>query len=634
MKGEARDHRLANTPRPRCAAWRRAATPVALALALVASAARPALHASPAAAQVGAQAETARSWEALLIRDQRVQFNRGARIAALATLDDPSRSSVERAAALYALGAGGCEGERDRLLTALVQGDARSRCAALLALGELSSGDLTSLGQMAKSDDLETSGCAVLALLRSGRPSARTFAEEFARGDSQAARQAADLIVFHVDRTASRETPIARRLLDLRWDAATRFGLVDGENWTILTVRELCANEAFLDQLVYSSVADSLRQGVHDYLLEVLTTRPGESVLRASVRAMPGALGDLVSANLWTPADAESWRIVLEEIERHDLELASQRLLRKALDDAASRWRASLLLLRSGDKTMAKRLEADLGTASIDDKARLLDALGASHDLNQAAWIERLEDKQDVRLHASAIVARFLIGARGGEDELRAVLDERGSDDPLRGAVIESLTRQADYGEVWPYLSRLSTDGRLSNALEVNTAMVERGRVQGREALRNVVREDPTSALAVDCLRALCVQPSFEDLALVRELFPQPGALELNQILAVTLVRQKDALCLPLLRAALWRQPSSRSILAAALIADAAGMEMLQSELLTPPSGITERDLRRVGFALGVWGGLDQVHWLSQRQGAGDPGLQGALLGALGARTY
>jgi hypothetical protein len=41
-----------------------------------------------------------------------------------------------------------------------------------------------------------------------------------------------------------------------------------------------------------------------------------------------------------------------------------------------------------------------------------------------------------------------------------------------------------------------------------------------------------------------------------------------------------------------------------------------------------------VGFALGAWGGLGQVEQLAARVAVGDPALQGAVLGALGARTH
>jgi hypothetical protein len=45
--------------------------------------------------------------------------------------------------------------------------------------------------------------------------------------------------------------------------------------------------------------------------------------------------------------------------------------------------------------------------------------------------------------------------------------------------------------------------------------------------------------------------------------------------------------------------------------------------------------MRRLGFAIGTWGGIDAVERVSRlrRSNPGDPAVQGAVLGALAART-
>jgi hypothetical protein len=63
-----------------------------------------------------------------------------------------------------------------------------------------------------------------------------------------------------------------------------------------------------------------------------------------------------------------------------------------------------------------------------------------------------------------------------------------------------------------------------------------------------------------------------------------------------------------------------------------AGLEALIDELDTAPRTAGDRDLRRVGFAIGEWGGLSAVEKLARERRETDPGLQGALLGALAAR--
>ena len=78
----------------------------------------------------------------------------------------------------------------------------------------------------------------------------------------------------------------------------------------------------------------------------------------------------------------------------------------------------------------------------------------------------------------------------------------------------------------------------------------------------------------------------------------------------------------------------NRSILTGAAFVEVSSIEALRQELELPPRNATTRDLRRVGFALGEWGGIKQVDALGLRTSSGDPALQGALLGALAARTH
>jgi hypothetical protein len=67
------------------------------------------------------------------------------------------------------------------------------------------------------------------------------------------------------------------------------------------------------------------------------------------------------------------------------------------------------------------------------------------------------------------------------------------------------------------------------------------------------------------------------------------------------------------------------------------GQRTLISWAANPPVEATEQDVRRLGYAIGEWGGLPAVEALRKRlnstAGADLPALQGAILGALAART-
>ncbi|HVS08741.1 MAG TPA: hypothetical protein VMS76_02620, partial [Planctomycetota bacterium] len=164
-------------------------------------------------------------------------------------------------------------------------------------------------------------------------------------------------------------------------------------------------------------------------------------------------------------------------------------------------------------------------------------------------------------------------------------------------------------------------------------ALARSGHAGARDEVRAALRERPPAGeLGEALVQALIAAPEAGDLALLRELFPVEGEPAISARIARALIDLRDPLVLPVLRAALWRGPWNRSVLAGGLMAKVAGIGSLLFELQRPPETATSRDLRRVGFALGEWGGLDQLEILGERRIA-TPAVEGALLGALGART-
>ncbi|HVS17975.1 MAG TPA: hypothetical protein VMT18_05195, partial [Planctomycetota bacterium] len=128
--------------------------------------------------------------------------------------------------------------------------------------------------------------------------------------------------------------------------------------------------------------------------------------------------------------------------------------------------------------------------------------------------------------------------------------------------------------------------------------------------------------------------PDNSDLQRLIDFFPQENDLEVNMALAEVLMRSGTPDMARFLRNAMRQPPFHRGMLAAALLVELAGIESLRQEVETPPRTARPEDLRRVGFALGEWGGLAQVELLAARVAVGNAALQGAVLGALGARTH
>ena len=116
-------------------------------------------------------------------------------------------------------------------------------------------------------------------------------------------------------------------------------------------------------------------------------------------------------------------------------------------------------------------------------------------------------------------------------------------------------------------------------------------------------------------------------------------------MIALAMFRVGDPRVLPLIRAGIWdSEEFDLSVLASALLIEVAGMRALLDEvrherprLDTYTGRLVFREPsapRRVGYALGLWGGVSALNELSSDPYVRAPALQGALLGALASRTH
>jgi hypothetical protein len=604
--------------------------------------------------------EPSRSWRELLRRESEISFRATLTAnSALADLDRPGLSPERRTAALMALGCAGAVGERARLESWAVEGDVTTRVAAVLALGELGLPDPHLVIDVVHNAlEPEIAEAALVALLRSGSRAGHDLVNEIAANTEHAyAGAASQLLVFYLDPTAlSREklggerTRAARTLLELRFDAARRHGLVRDQAWSVLVLQDLCKDEAFLDRVMYQAGAEVRQFGVRDHFLEILLDGPPAGVsgtyegLKGAVEAMPSEINALVDSGLWVPPDSTAWRILLEEIDRLGLEALMDGALSAAYRAQPElEIYAAALLVRAGVPGGLGRLELALGSESEDERAQVALALGHAPEEEYHEVLQLLEDDPSARVRASALVARLLMGREDVKLELSERYlpqrkfrpNPRPRDPDEDKALFDALSARAGNSYVRSLLLDLFVALEEPFSTQVATALTASGRSDARSMVRETLHSaEPTGPEGAAMVTALAVEPSFEDLALFRDLFPIEGELDLNVALTLALIENRDPTILPVLRAALWRGPWSRSCLAGALLIDVAGVDVLRDELVRPHVNVSTRDRRRVGFALGQFGGTEQVERLSERLGSGDPALQGALLGALAARTY
>ena len=233
----------------------------------------------------------------------------------------------------------------------------------------------------------------------------------------------------------------------------------------------------------------------------------------------------------------------------------------------------------------------------------------------------------------------MVAGLRLGQVKARLDVDRALGDTahPLHGAVVEALCHEARDSTCATLL-----EGRMQAAggrekIDIALALTREGRIAGRAVLRERLLQDPPprgqfAASLVDALRR---NPTSEDLVVFLELFPRGDDLPFDTQLGIALGALGSPAAVPVLRAGLWQGDRDVSLLAAAELVEVHGLHFLLDEVASPPREADDADLRRAGFAVGTWGGVDAVERLSRvrRGNAGDPVLQGAVLGALGART-
>jgi NADH:ubiquinone oxidoreductase subunit C len=284
-------------------------------------------------------------------------------------------------------------------------------------------------------------------------------------------------------------------------------------------------------------------------------------------------------------------------------------------DDVAPQVRATALVaeVRLGSRTALDKLRTRL---SLDEPAS--EERGAATGKSDRAGKTNKGDKA---------------GDRAGDRAERP--DKPDKPDPEVHLLVEAVSRAVRDPQISDLLIDLMPRVEGVDQAKVAVALLELGHSDAHSVVRNWLRDRrPSGVLAARAIAAISQHATLEDIDVLHDLMPYEDDMEVNVELACALLRLRDPSVTPILRAALWTEPVNRSVLAGALWIDALGIDSLRLETEHPPQGAGERGQRRVGFALGEWGGIDEVERLSARRSAGDPVLEGAVLGALGARTH
>ncbi len=588
-------------------------------------------------------APTVEEWQTRIVRDARIGFTARSAVAAQREIDRPLSTPDRRAIALFALGASGDPAYRQRLASWVQDGTPEERAAAILGLGELGAAGRDRIGSTEEQllvrtvDDPNTSlaACSLLALLRTGRAPGQPLAERIsAEAGHRLSAEAPALLGFELDPRESRPTESADRLLGLRWEAAKRFGTVDGQAWSVTLLGELSTDERFVDQVVLLSAAELDHPAVEDHLLEILLADPSPASLRAAVRRMPTKLDAMIGSGLWSPSNNAGWKIVVDEaVEAGTAALMPMTFQRALVDPSLAATAAGELV--SLDPQYGNTILASLRSRDPDVRIRACVAAARAELEEARSPLTALENDPDIDVRVAALVARHALREERATYFIQKILED--STHEWRPLVFDRLVRSYQLPNVITLLDQLRLRASGGERAILTACLFLRGRASGLSELRGAFPLiDPESFGGVLVIRALGYYPTGEDLEFLARQFPLEGHFTANVEIGVALARGEHYAVRALFQEAIWRGPMNRSVLAAGVVHSRAGVRLLEMWIEQPPSRATTEDIRRLGFAVGQWGGYKGLEALVQGLGGrtDHPALQGALLGALLSQTY
>jgi hypothetical protein len=424
--------------------------------------------------------------------------------------------------------------------------------------------------------------------------------------------------------------------LRLRREAALRFGRVDGEPWGARRLRELEADEEWLFDVIVPLGATVERPWTSDHLLSALIDDPRPSVLAAATRHLSEPLVQMVANNLWLPKDPAAWHALLDAIEEQRSAAGFSLLLARAtgLDvDLSVRQRAACMLFAAGiaeasDDVVRAMLESPVA----EERRMAVRAVSDSFVVDAPEFFDVHLADADARVRAAALVAVLLRAPGAAAERVRAGLIE---DEALRVVLVDELLRRSDVPAVAVYLALAvnlpgvpAASVTRARAVLLGLGVTEAG-VRLRADLESGL-DGEVGAFALQTLNAIDSSGTRE-LAFDALMYGEDPMF--TQTAARLLIDMRHPVGLALLRRALWAREFATTQFAAGWIVQQEGLAALEREADAPPAEAGEAALRRLGLALGEWGGYGEVQRLARNRSLRDPLVQGAYVGALASRT-
>lgn len=587
---------------------------------------------------VAAQALGVKTLDEARARDARVSFSAESARRARTTLENPPPVTLERAVAAFTLGTSRSTHDLARLEALTLEGLEPERRAALFALGELGPVGLAALERLAPRLDDSLADSFVVAFLvaeQRGAQAAVARLERLGSSDLPVAVWARAALSYREGERAGALTPALLLHQELRWRAGQTFGFIDGERWSKVRLRELAREPAFTARVVLDASEALFAPVLKAHLVQALASDELPGALELAAKLLPRELGVALAAGEWAPRDAVEWQRLLDALERARTERAAKELCQRAfLEVPEVETQAGRLLLRGGADLPWKWIADRLVQGTPAEREALVRAVGDRGQRELAADLADLAvARPELGLEAPALVALVRLGHPSAEDGLELLVREA-SGARLEAAVRALVPSLQDVRiKKFALALRERADLPPELELELSIGLAAQGDRAARLRVRAELPSAPPGPTRLAAIEALARGADPSDLEVLARLFPLESDLEGNQALALALLVGKDPVVRPVLQSALWGDDWTVSVLAGGLVVALAGPTGLLDELDSAPPDAAEVDLRRVGFALGEWGGQPALDELLRRRPESDPAVQGAVLGLLSARA-
>lgn len=409
-------------------------------------------------------------------------------------------------------------------------------------------------------------------------------------------------------------------------------------------IGSMLGNSVFLEAVTLQLARELELKGSEKYFFEILRDGEGAPRIRDVVQLSPTGVEAMLASGEWLPQDLKEWKWLVLTAMREGVYPAMPAALERALAIENSPVRLiSAGLLFDAERPLQEILREGFQNEDPNNRAYAALAVCANGRPDYAGAVRALLDDEHPWVRANAMAGLVAIGDSLGVQAARDLLFAPAAIHPARDIsfLFEALERLAFDENVTSFVEELLPKLKGLELVAAQSLLVIHGVELDRTELRAALPGlDPLIPEMHRGVRALSTTLTAEDVGVLVGLFHQPNSQTVALDLVVALAKSGYGEVEALLQRAAFTLPWNQGILAAGCAIEAYGDEALYNWMQSAPEGTEPEVIRRLGWAIGTFGGAETVEALRERASHPELGLpperrsvalQGAALALLAA---